>query len=77
MVFSNKCWSRRDFFKAVGTATNTLHRMKKSEIIGVRGPFGNWFNMNFEKPLLIGGGTGIAPLFFLSRKMIEKSDDHC
>jgi dihydroorotate dehydrogenase electron transfer subunit len=58
--------------KALGTATKALHRMKKGEIIGVRGPFGNFFTKNFDKVLMIGGGTGIAPLFFLVRRLMEK-----
>lgn len=57
--------------KAIGTATNTLNRMKKGQIIGVRGPFGNWFTKNFTKILLIGGGTGIAPLYFLLKKIAK------
>ena len=59
--------------KAVGTATIALNKLKKGEFIGVRGPFGNNFTENFGKVLLIGGGTGIAPLFFLVRKLVGKA----
>jgi dihydroorotate dehydrogenase electron transfer subunit len=59
--------------KAIGTATNALHRMIEGDIIGVRGPFGNFFTKNIGNVLLVGGGTGIAPLFFLARSLIEKS----
>jgi dihydroorotate dehydrogenase electron transfer subunit len=58
--------------KAVGKATKTLHRFKKGRVIGIRGPFGNNFTENPNKILLIGGGTGIVPLYFLAKKMIKK-----
>jgi dihydroorotate dehydrogenase electron transfer subunit len=59
--------------KAIGTATRTLHGMKEGDIIGVRGPFGNFFTKNIDNVLMIGGGTGIAPLFFLVKNLIKKS----
>ena len=60
--------------KAVGTATTALHKLKKGELVGIRGPFGNSFTENFGRVLLIGGGTGIAPLFFLARKLLKKTN---
>jgi len=58
--------------KEVGEATQALHRKKTGESIGMRGPFGNSFSANKGKILLIGGGTGIAPLLFLAKKSISK-----
>jgi len=58
--------------KEVGEATQALHRKKTGEFIGVRGPFGNSFTVNKGKILLIGGGTGIAPLLFLAKKSLYK-----
>ena len=55
--------------KNVGEATHALHRMKQGETIGVRGPFGNPFTPNNGNVLLIAGGTGIAPLLFLAKKL--------
>jgi dihydroorotate dehydrogenase electron transfer subunit len=57
--------------KEAGEATQTLHEMKAGEIIGVRGPFGNSFTAKKGKILMVGGGTGIAPLLFLARKTIS------
>jgi len=56
--------------KAVGSATNSLNSMKKGQNIGVRGPFGNWFSTRSNKCLLIGGGVGIVPLYFLLKKIV-------
>jgi dihydroorotate dehydrogenase electron transfer subunit len=60
--------------KAVGDATQALHKMKQGEAVGVRGPFGNSFTQNSGKVLLVGGGTGTAPLLFLAKKLAAKAE---
>jgi dihydroorotate dehydrogenase electron transfer subunit len=59
--------------KKVGSATKALHKMEAGELIGIRGPFGNWFNVGQGKALMVGGGTGIAPLLFLARRLAVKA----
>jgi dihydroorotate dehydrogenase electron transfer subunit len=59
--------------KAVGEATVALHRRRVGETVGVRGPFGNIFTVKARKPLMVGGGTGIAPLMFLTRRLIANA----
>ena len=59
--------------KSVGPATIALHKLKKADFVGIRGPFGNNFTENFNNVLMIGGGTGIAPLYFLAKKLIGKT----
>ncbi len=49
-------------FKKVGAATSALFKMNKGDKIGVRGPYGNGFNIKRGKTLFIGGGTGIATI---------------
>jgi len=60
--------------KALGDATNHLHTLKTGDILGVRGPFGNSFTETRGRVLLVGGGTGIAPLLFLAKKLAPKVD---
>jgi sulfite reductase subunit B len=51
--------------KNVGNVTNALCRLKKGDTIGIRGPYGNGFPMEESEGgnlLVIGGGTGTAPL---------------
>ena len=60
--------------KAVGDATKALHGMKIGDTIGVRGPFGNSFTENRGKILMVGGGTGTAPLLFLAKKLAAKAE---
>jgi len=59
--------------KNVGDATRHLHNMKQGDTIGVRGPFGNHFTQHKGKVLLVGGGTGTAPLLFLAKQLAVKA----
>jgi dihydroorotate dehydrogenase electron transfer subunit len=59
--------------KKVGEATQALHSKKAGEIIGLRGPFGNSFTLKKGKILMVGGGTGTAPLLFLAKKLQSKA----
>ncbi len=59
--------------KNVGEATRALHGKKLGDNIGLRGPFGNCFSLRNERALFVAGGTGIAPLLFLSRKMAPRA----
>ena len=56
--------------RAVGEASTAICDMEVGERIGLRGPFGNGFTLMGKSPLLVGGGTGIATLAPLARKMI-------
>jgi dihydroorotate dehydrogenase electron transfer subunit len=49
-------------FKRVGEATNALFEMDVGDKIGVRGPYGNGFDISGKKILFVGGGTGIVNL---------------
>lgn len=59
--------------KKVGEATQALHNKKTGEIIGIRGPFGNSFTLKRGRILMVGGGTGTAPLLFLAKKLASKA----
>jgi len=59
--------------KKVGEATEALHSKKVGEVIGIRGPFGNSFTIKNGRILMVGGGTGIAPLLFLTKKLASKT----
>jgi dihydroorotate dehydrogenase electron transfer subunit len=60
--------------KKVGDATKHLHEMERGELVGVRGPFGNSFTESRGRVLLVGGGTGTAPLLFLAKRLATKAD---
>lgn len=48
----------------VGDATSRLHELHEGDKIGIRGPYGNWFDLSGNKIVMVGGGYGIAPLAF-------------
>jgi len=51
----------------VGLATNALSDLDKGDSLGLRGPFGDKFEIIEESTaLLIGGGIGLAPLLYLA-----------
>ena len=57
--------------KSIGEATRRLAGLSRRDWIGIRGPFGNHFDINAEHPLLVGGGIGIAPLRFLVQEFLK------
>ena len=50
----------------VGPGTRALCALTPGEELGMTGPLGNGFDLSVERPLLVGGGIGIAPLPYLS-----------
>jgi dihydroorotate dehydrogenase electron transfer subunit len=55
----------------IGPGTRALCALRPGETIHVLGPLGNGFDLAIERPLLVGGGIGIAPLPFLSKALGE------
>ena len=53
----------------IGPGTNALCAAEPGEQVHVFGPLGNGFRLEAERPLLVGGGIGIAPLPFLSEAL--------
>ena len=47
-------------FRKIGEATDRLFDMKEGDKIGIRGPYGNGFEIYGKKILLVGAGTGIS-----------------
>ncbi len=48
--------------KKVGEATEALHKIDPGSYIGIKGPYGNGFDLSHKSLLIVGGGVGIAPL---------------
>lgn len=55
----------------VGEATEVLHQKRIGDILGIRGPYGNGFKPASGKTMIVGGGTGMAPLMSLTEKLAE------
>ena len=54
---------------AIGPGTRALCALGPGDAIHVLGPLGNGFDLSVERPLLVGGGIGIAPLPYLSETL--------
>ncbi len=59
-------------YRFVGEATNILGDVCSGDMLSVVGPLGHGFDLNAEYPLLVGGGTGLAPLLFLAETFVKK-----
>ena len=46
-----------------GESSTAMYNLSVGDYIGVRGPYGNCFDIKDGKLLLIGGGTGLVHLF--------------
>ena len=63
--------------KLVGKVTSELHQCNEGDIIGFRGPYGNWFpleRMAGRNLLFVGGGIGLAPLRSLIWNCLDLRD---
>ncbi len=54
---------------AIGAGTRALAALDRGDEIAVLGPLGNGFRLDVERPLLVGGGIGIAPLPYLAETL--------
>jgi len=61
------------FFKVAGQGTEILSRKRPGDRLDILGPLGKGFTvseaMKGKRAFLVGGGRGIAPLFFLAREL--------
>jgi NAD(P)H-flavin reductase len=55
--------------EAVGPGTRALAAVEPGDEIHVFGPLGNGYRLDVERPLLVGGGIGVAPFPYLSEHL--------
>jgi len=53
----------------VGPGTKALAELEPGDRLHVFGPLGNGFRLDVARPLLVGGGIGVAPFPFLSEAL--------
>jgi len=69
----------RILFQVVGDGTEILCRFKRGGSLNIIGPLGTGFKTlvsDSGASLLVGGGIGIAPLLFLSKKLTSLGKKH-
>ena len=61
-------------YKIVGRGTEAMSRMQAGQTLDVLTGLGNGFNADIEchKPLLVGGGVGVPPLYRLAKDLIAR-----
>jgi sulfhydrogenase subunit gamma (sulfur reductase) len=65
--------------RAVGNVTRAMHEMRPGDLLGIRGPLGNWFPWEIAKgktPLFIAGGIGLPPLRSLIHYMLTRGREY-
>jgi len=60
-----------------GTVTNYIHtKLAEGDRVYIRGPYGNCFSEKHDNvSLLIAGGTGLAPIYFLAKRLSQKNEE--
>jgi len=53
----------------IGPGTESLCSLERGDGIHVFGPLGNGYRLDVERPLLVGGGIGMAPLPYLAEAL--------
>jgi dihydroorotate dehydrogenase electron transfer subunit len=53
----------------IGPGTRALCGLPAGERIGILGPLGTGYRLDVERPLLVGGGIGVAPIPYLSEQL--------
>jgi dihydroorotate dehydrogenase electron transfer subunit len=59
---------------AVGHFSEVLSSLETGARVWTRGPFGRSFQLTGKRHLLVGGGYGAAPLYFLAKKARVRSE---
>ena len=61
-------------YKVVGRGTEKMSRMTEGESLDLLTGLGNGYNTtpSGDKPLLLGGGVGVPPLYMLCKKLISE-----
>jgi dihydroorotate dehydrogenase electron transfer subunit len=53
----------------IGPGTRALCAVSRGDAIRVLGPLGTGFRLDVDRPLLVGGGIGVAPFPYLSERL--------
>ena len=61
-------------YKVVGSGTEQMSQMKAGETLDVLTGLGNGYDTSVsgDRPLLIGGGAGVPPMYMLCKKLIRE-----
>ena len=65
-------------YRVVGAGTKELASYKPGQELNILGPLGNGFPLvKNKRVLIVGGGIGVPPMYFLAKKLIESGQRPC
>ena len=61
-------------YKVVGSGTEQMAEMKAGEKLDILTGLGNGYDLSRsgDKPLLLGGGVGVPPMYYLAKKLVAE-----
>ena len=64
-------------YKVVGQGTDLMAKMNVRDTLDVLTGLGNGYDLSVagDKPLLLGGGVGVPPLYYLAKKLVEEGKE--
>ena len=64
-------------YKVVGGGTEQMSRMREGEVLDILTGLGNGYDTSAsgERPLLLGGGVGVPPMYMLAKKLKAEGKD--
>jgi NAD(P)H-flavin reductase len=65
-------------FKAIGRVTSALREVQRGDVVGFRGPYGNWFPVDEWKGkdvVFIAGGIGLAPVRCVIWNVLDRREE--
>ncbi|MBO5505239.1 MAG: dihydroorotate dehydrogenase electron transfer subunit [Clostridia bacterium] len=64
-------------YKVVGQGTDLMAKMNVRNTLDVLTGLGNGYDLSMsgDKPLLLGGGVGVPPLYYLAKKLVEEGKE--
>ena len=67
----------RLIYKVVGNGTETMSKLQNGAELDVLTGLGNGYNTgkSGDRPLLLGGGVGVPPMYMLAKKLISEEKD--
>ena len=61
-------------YKVIGKGTEQMSRMRAGEQLDLLTGLGNGYDLSLsgDKPVLLGGGVGVPPMYLLAKKLLER-----
>ena len=62
------------YYRVAGKGTRALTGLQHGNTVNCLGPLGNGFSLSSKRPILVGGGMGLAPLLLLAKSFQGEAD---